>query len=247
MANRLLFAGDVFVDILTPAGARTGWQGPINCTQLELTHPEPELIEAKSTKRLTYGQLEDAVSLPNPVEVSAAFDEMPSEILQLAMQGTPSVETQAVATDEAFNIVAKLGKWVELGWRQLSAVIVTTPVGATEGTDYEVDYPAGLFRAIDGGSMAEDEAVAGTLSAPIITSDRISAATISQISIAIKMHGTNQVDGKTGLLELDQAIVSPSEAIDYFSGEFVAVTMSGKLKTLAGKSAPYTFDVDRPA
>lgn len=247
MANRLLFAGDVFVDILSAAGVRTGWLGPVNCTQLQLTHPEPDLIEAKSTKRGTFGQLEDAVALPNPVEVSAAFDEMPTEILQLAMQGSPSVLSQPAATSEAFSVVAKVGKWVELGKRQLSGVTVATPAGAVENTDYQIDYAAGLLLAIEGGAIADDATVDGTLDAAAVTSDRISGATVSQISIAVKMHGTNQVDGKTGMLEVDQAIVSPTDAVDFFSGEFVAVTLSGKLKTLSGKSSPYTFDVDRAA
>ena len=247
MANRLLFAGDVFVDILSPAGARTGWLGPVNCTQLEITHPEPELIEAKSTKRLTFGQLEDAVSLPNPVEVSAAFDEMPTEILELAMQGTSSTVNQAVAADEAFSITAIEEKWAELGYRQISSITITTPAGMVAGTDYEIDLDAGLLKAIAGGGIADGVTVDGTLTAPSITSDRVSAATVTQTKIAMKMHGINQVDGKTGLLQIDQAIVSPTEAIDFFSGEFVAVTLAGKLKTEAGKLSPYTFDVDVPA
>ena len=247
MANRLLFAGDVFVDILTPDGKSTGLLGPVNCTQLEITHPEPEVIEAKSTKRLTFGQLEDAVTLPNPVEVSAAFDEMPTEILQLAMQGTPSVLTQAAVTDEAWSVVARLGKWVELGWRSVTDLTVANPAALVEGTDYQVDYAAGLFLAIDGGGITDGSTVDGTLSADALTSDRISGATVTQISIAIKMHGTNQVDGKTGMLEIAQAIVSPTEPIDFFSGEFVAVTLGGKLKTPAGAGSPYTFDIDRPA
>jgi len=245
--NRLLFAGDVFVDILTAAGDSTGKLGPVNCTQLELVHPEPELIEAKSTKRLTFGQLEDAVSLPNPVEVSMAFDEMPTEILQLAMQGTASVQSQAEATAEAFSVTAKTGKWVDVGKRQLTDLTVTSPAGAVEGTDYQVDYAAGLLLAIEGGAITDGDTVDGTIDAAAITSDRISGATVSQISVGIMMHGTNQVDGKTGLLLIDQAIVSPTEAVDFFSGAFVAVTLSGKLKTLANKTSPYTFDIDRPA
>ena len=247
MANRLLFAADVYIDILDAAGARTGRLGPVNCTQLEITHPEPELIEAKSTKRDTFGQLEDAVSLPNPVEISAAFDEMPTEILELAMMGTSSVVTQAAAPTLAFSVTAKTGKWVYLGARNLTSVTVTTPAATVEGTDYNLDLKAGLFFAIDGGAIADDDAVDGTVDAPEIISDRISAATRTQVSIALTLDGINQVDGKVGHLEVDQAIVSPTEAIDYFSGEFVAVTLSGKLKTLAGKSAPYTFDVDRTA
>jgi len=247
MADRILLSGDVYIDILTAAGDSTGKLGPVNCTELKLVHPEPEIVEAKSTKNATFNQLEDAVSLPKPVETSMAFDEMPIEILQLAMQGTVSVQSQAEATAEAFSVIAKTGKWVDVGKRQLTDVTVTNPAGAVEGIDYQVDYAAGLLLAIDGGAITDGDTVDGTIDAAAITSDRISAATVTQISVAITMHGVNQVDGKLFSLEIDQAIVSPTEPIDFFSGEFVAVTLTGKLKTRANKTAPYIFDTVRPA
>jgi len=68
----------------------------------------------------------------------------------------PSTTSQGSGSVVDESATAKLDKWVDLDYRNISNVVI----GAyTEDTDYEVDFATGRIKCLSTGSIAADEAL----------------------------------------------------------------------------------------
>lgn len=244
----LLLAGDLFLDRLTDAGASTGLLGPLNGVKLAISNPDPEAKERVSRMKDTLGQALDVVNIPKPAELSIDIDDQPPEILALALIGSIEDTTQGAgsATDEAITLIPD--RWVELGHRNIvaagfsiaTAAAPSTPLVA--GTDYVVDYAAGMIKALSTGAIATSTACLADYSYSASTGKRINGGANPIANCRIVLNGKNLVTGKAARLEVDFATLSPTGEIDLLSGEFVTTQLKGKMKTLEGETAPYRYE-----
>lgn len=244
----LLLVGDLYLDRFTDGGGSTGYLGPLNGVKLGITHPDPDVIERVSKMKDTFGQALDVVTMPKSAELTIAIDDQPSEILSLAMLGSVASLNQGAGTLVDAPVTLVPGRWVSLGFRNLVAAgfsVATAAVPATPlvlGTDYEVNYADGLIRAIPGGAIAAETEclVDGDYNA--VTGQKITGGARPTARCRVLLSGKNMANGKTCRIEIDEAILSPAGELDLLSGEFITTELTGKMRTLAGKNGPYTFE-----
>lgn len=235
----LLLAGDLYLDRLTSGGVAQGYLDAINCTKLALSQPDPTKITRVSNMRATLGQNLDVVQIANAPEIAIDIDDAPADILAMALLGTVLTLTASSATGTAWNTTAKLGKWVYVGRKGLSALTVT---GKTLGTDYAVDLAGGLVKALAGGTIADNAAIAGTYDAAALSGSKITGLTNQTTLLKLLLIGTNLANGKAVRLEVDQAVVSPTGEIDLLGRKYVTTSLKGELKTVSGAGEPFRYE-----
>lgn len=248
-ARSFLGAGDIFIDRLVD-GVPQGMLGPYKADQLEI-QPQVETKESTSKGRYDYGQVLDAVNLAQPTEFTLALKEVTGDVLVMAFLGTTAALAQASGTLTAKAVTfVKLGRWYELGAKNLDDLIAVTsdPVATTyvEGVDYELNRPLGWIRAIAGGAILVGGKVLVDGSYKAATGSVISGSTRTEIRARIVFDGINQADSTQCTVEAYEAVLAADSAFDFLADDFGNVTLTGRLKTPAGKTTPYTVTVQDP-
>lgn len=240
----LLVAGNFFVDRLNAQGQSTGIVGPINTTRLAINNPTDEVVR-QSRKKATYGQAASVVKIARPVEVEWGFDEVPAEIMAMALMGDASVVNTGSGnlTDAAITLPVDQ-RWVSLGQKNFATdgfVVQKESTAIALGTDYEVNYALGLIRAVKGGAVEAGGAVTVTAQYNALSGTLIKGGIKSQVRARIYGEGTNLENGKPIQLEIFDASLASNEAIDFAAAEFVSATMTGKAQLVTGKDSPYEY------
>ncbi|MDI3326778.1 hypothetical protein QKW35_20570 [Pontibacterium granulatum] len=243
----LLLAGDVYIDRLTDTGNPTGLVGPINVTQLSLNTPS-ETKDRTSRKKESYGQVLDSVVLAQPTEINIAIDDQPSDILALAMLGDLDTINQGSGsvTDTAITLPAN-NRWLKLPHGNLAASVsakLAADDSAVSTAAFEVNYALGLIRSVAGGALdtGSETAIKLSYSHNAVTGNRIKGAVRSTIRVRLFMDGKNLATGTPVKLQVPEAVVAPTEAVDLFASEYVSTTLAGKVKLLDGETAPFYLD-----
>lgn len=240
----ILSAQDVYLHRLV-GGVSKGAFGPINCSKLDVTQPDPDVVTRVSYMRTTRGQALDSASVPKPMEIEIVFDDLAPDLIAMGLLGTPAPYAQAAATSTTASVRVYHDRWVAIGANSLTAFAIT---GKTEGEDYEVNMEGGLLRVLSTGDIADDTDVSVTYSCSARTGTDIYAGTTSVIQLGIETRGGNLfVDGQSVDLEVYQANVSPSGALAWISSDPMSVTLKGTLVTPAGKAGPYRYRVHAAA
>lgn len=138
----------------------------------------------------------------------------------------------------ATDVTARHDKWVSLSHNSMTAFAVS---GKTEGTDYEIDLPAGLFKALSTGTIADGSTVSYTAAAPARSGHQIDAGTDPVLQIGIRGVGVNLFKGTPIEIEVWQANVSPSGALDFVSKAPISMTFKGTVIVPSGKAGPYRY------
>lgn len=240
MATGLLVAIDPYMARLN-AGANVGYFGPVNTTTLKLNQPDPDKIERISYLRSSYGQALDSYNRPKPVEIEFTIDDCDPDLLSLAMLGVPAAYAQSARLigDAATDVTARTGKWVSLSHNSLTAFVIA---GKTEGVDYEVDLVGGLLKALPTpGTIVDGSTVSYTAAAPARAGQKIDAGTETVIQMAIRGVGKNLFNDKAMEINVWQANISPSGALDFISKEPISLTFKGSCIVPAGKAGPYQY------
>lgn len=239
----LLLAIDARIARLSE-GVNVGYFDAINLPSLELTKPDPEVVNRISYMRSTYGQALDSYSRPKPDEITFTTDETAPDILSMAMLGTPASYAQSAGTDQVIAITASLDKWVALGKNNISALSIA---GLTVGDDYEVNLEAGLVKILTGnaGTIDDGDPVNVTASYPARTGSKIVAGTAPVLQLAILGTGINLFTNEQVEIEIPQANVSPNGALSFVSSDPVVLSFKGTLVTPSGAAGPYTYTVHR--
>jgi hypothetical protein len=121
-----LFSGRYWVDFEDAEGNSTGLIGPLNTSNLEIQHQDPDVIERISNMPQNRGQALDTVSTPKPQQLSITVDDQidddseSPEVLARGFGGAVSAFTQAGGTDIAVAGMAYKGKSVDLGQRGIT-------------------------------------------------------------------------------------------------------------------------------
>lgn len=247
-ARGFLGAGDLYIARYNPTlGAFDDFEGPFEATQFAI-QPNSELKEMSSRGRNTYGQVIESVPLPQPADFNVTLAEVNRESLALALFGTTAALNQGAGTMTATDVVAKLGKWVQLPYQNFTtASFLVTDATAVEtfvlGTDYEVNYRLGMIRALASGNITEGETlkVSGPYNA--ISGSTISGATQSQVRAKFKLDGVNFADQLPVIVDVWEAVMTPDSAFDFLQDEFAEITLTGRLKTPTGKTEPFKVDL----
>jgi hypothetical protein len=232
----LFVAIDPYIARLS-SGVNVGYFGPINTTTLKITQPDPDKIERVSYLRASYGQALDSYSRPKPAEIEFTFDDIDPDLLSWALLGTPAAYTQTAQTDTAGSFTARHDRWVALPYNSLTEFVVS---GKTVDVDYQIEMEAGLVKVLSTGSIVNAATVSYTLDAAARTGKTIDAGTDTVLQLAIRGVAENLfVDGQRWDLDVWQANVSPSGALDFVSKEPISLTFKGTLIVPAGKAGPY--------
>jgi hypothetical protein len=239
MATGLLVAIDPYIARLS-SGANVGYFGPINTTTLKLTQPDPDKIERISYLRSSYGQALDSYNRPKPVEIEFTIDDCDPDLLSMAMLGTPATYTQSARLigDAASTFTARYDKWVSLSHNSLTNFVIT---GKTLGTDYELDLDGGLCKVLSTGTIADASTVSYTAAATARSGDSIDAGTETVIQLAIRGVGKNLFNDRAMEINVWQANISPSGALDFISKEPISLTFKGTCIVPSGKAGPYQY------
>lgn len=227
----LLGSGDLYFDRYSDTGASTGYVSVGNATVFSIKE-NAELKERISKQRDTFGQALDAVYIKQPAEITVTIDEASRENLAMALLGTGSVVaagSPVAVTNEP--ITAAHDRAVKLANENVSTVVVTNTAGTTTyvvGTDYTVNARLGLVTALSTGAITDAQALhvdySHTTPAQIVVSGSVQPV----IHGRFLLDGKNQVTGKDVRVECE-ARVSPTEAVDFLSGDFVPMTLQGKI------------------
>lgn len=233
----MLAALDAYIARLN-SGANEGYFGPVNTSQIDITDPDPDVINRTSYRPSTYGQALDSYSRPKPTEITIKFDDTDPDLLSMGLRGLPADYSQASRTAASGSFTARHDKWVALGHNSLTAFAIT---GKTEGTDYEVNLTGGLVKVLSTGTIADASTVSYTDSCPARTAKKIVAGTVAALQLGIKGAGLNLFNNRTIELEIFQANVSPSGAISWIGTDPMSITLKGTLIVPSGKTGPYEY------
>lgn len=235
----LLVAIDPFIARLV-SGANVGFLGPVNTTVLKLTQPDPDAIVRTLYTRTNYGQAGDSYNRPKPTEIEFTIDDCDPDLLSLAMLGTPAAYSQAARLigDAASTFTARHDKWVSLSHNNLTNFVIS---GKTEGVDYELHDEGGLCKVLSTGTIADASTVTYTAAAPARSGKKIDAGTDTVIQVHIRGVGINLFNNKAMEINVWQANISPSGALDFVSKDPISLTFKGTVIVPSGKAGPYQY------
>lgn len=242
-AQGFIGAGDVYI---APIGVGDVLGKLIdigNTTQLGIK-PNSNILEQISKKRDSYGDPLETVALKQPADLTMTLETVNIANLRYAFMGEDAAYTQAsgTVTDEATT--AKLDGWVQLGAEEISSLVLTN-TGATvtyvEGTDYVVNTRLGMYKALSGGAITEDQALLADYSRAAFTGAAIRGSTQAQIRAFLLLDGINKVDDSIGILKVWEVVLSPSGEFDWFRSEFNTIPMTGRIKKPVSRTEPFKF------
>lgn len=116
------------------------------------------------------------------------------------------------------------------------------------GTDFEVNYALGLVRSVKGGAVEAGGDVTITGQHNAISGTLVKGGINAQVRARLFGEGTNLETGKPIKLDIFDASLSPTAALDFAASEFVSATLAGKAQLVAGKDHPFEYaELDAPA
>lgn len=240
-------SGDLYIDRLSDLGASTGLIEIGNAIKFAITEAT-DLKERKSKGRDTYGQTLDTAQIKKPAAIAISLDDLNKENLAIALLGDLETinEGAGSVTDEAVTAIA--GKFADLAKRNITAasVVVQDVTDTTtyiEGTDYEIHYRLGKLKALAGGAIADAAVLHVDYDHGAVSGSRIQGSARPTIRARLILDGKNFADGRAVQVEVDEATLTPSGEVDFLADDWTSLQLTGSLKTLTGKSSPYTVDM----
>lgn len=244
-----LGSGDVLIDVLTDAGVPRGFQIKGNATSFAIK-TDSERKEQMGRGLNNFGQVIASVVIPKPTTLEIKLDQVDAELLALACSGEVQEINQAAGSATAQVVVAKKGRWVELGNGKINLTdtgLVVTNSGATttyvKGTDFEINYRLGMICALDAGTITDGQELKVDYSWAATTGKRIRGGTKSSIRASIKLDGKNEENGKKVFVDVPLTRLNTSGTVDLLNGNWVEVPLSGVVEMRPGQEQPFTMDI----
>ena len=136
--------------------------------------------------------------------------------------------------------------WTTDGSTVSDGSVVWTDMGVIEytlTTDYTINHRIGFIQPISTGSITEGEPLQITYDYNAISGSLIAGSSQPTIKTKLMLDGRNAADGKAVMVRVDEAILTPSSEVDFLSDDWIVLEMEGTLKTLSGKTSPYTVEM----
>lgn len=239
----MLAEGTLYLNRLDESGQPTGIKKVIGLASLEIK-ANSDIKEQTSKDKGKYGQVTASVAIPKPVEISLSIANFDKESLAMAVMGDHALLSSGGGTVTAEAVTAKLGVFVPLANRNLTAgSVVVTNTGATityvENIDYEINYKLGMIQAL--ATITDTQAFKVTYAHGAISGYQVNGATVSQIKGWLQLDGRNLVDNTAIIVTIDRALLTSESAVDFMSDKFVEFKMKGRAETLADKTSPFSI------
>jgi len=104
---------------------------------------------------------------------------------------------------------------------------------------YAASRPPTKLRVKAGDAVTAGQTLELTGTYNAVSGSRLKAGTQAQIRARLLFNGRNLVDGSDAEVEVWEAVLAPTNPIDFMSDKLVDITLTGKMVTPAGKDAPY--------
>lgn len=238
----LLFEGAVLFDRLDSANQSTGLRPLGSTDKLSITQ-NSEIKRATTKERGNYGQTTASAVIPQPTEVSLVLKNLEPANLAMAVLGDVSDYSQGDGTFTDQPVTAKLGRYVEIGFRSIAANsdVVTNADGTktyVRGTDYEINHRHGWLMPLAGGAINADEELKVSGSYGSVAAKKIQAGTETILRGKLVLDGRNLMTGEEALVTLKRVTLSSNGEIDFLSADPITATFSGTLETPGAGDAP---------
>lgn len=236
----LLLKMDLFFNPIVN-GVKQGFLEFGNGVELSIK-PNAERKDRVSKKKDTYGNNLSTVFIPQPADFKMVGDTMNIRNIALAQMGTVSDGSVVGGSMTDEPITAKLDRWVYVGQEFISNDNVqdnTNTTTYTPGSDYELNTEMGLFKALSTGGITEDQVLHFDCDYAGRSADVMQGMTDSNITGELRGQGINLETGEKVRLYVDEAVMTPDEAIDYLSSEWGKCSLNGTMNIVDGKTAPY--------
>ena len=160
-ARGFIGAGNIYIDRLVN-NVSQGLAGPYYANKFEIK-PNVDKKEQISKGRDDYGQVLESLSIQKPAGFTMELSEVNTESLTIALLGTASAFAQASGSLAAQAVTVKLDRWVSVTKESLTGAAVVTHTSGlpvyVEGTDYVLNKPLGLLKALVGGAIVDAASV----------------------------------------------------------------------------------------
>lgn len=241
-ARGFLGAGDLYIARFI-GGTLAGVTGPFECTKFEIK-PNSELKELTSRGRNSYGQVIEAVPVPQPADLTVDLTEVNPQSLAIALFGTVAaiVQSAGALVDEV--LATKHNEWAPLTKARLTGPVTVTNTGGTttyaEGTDYILNRELGWVKTLPGGAIPATANVEVSGNYDSISGTEIRGITDSQVRAKFILDGKNFVDNAPCITTVYEAIITADSAFDFLADDFNTISLPGRMKTPAGFNEPFT-------
>ena len=244
-ARGFIGAGNIYIDRLVN-NVSQGLAGPYYANKFEIK-PNVDKKEQISKGRDDYGQVLESLSIQKPAGFTMELSEVNTESLTIALLGTANAFAQASGSLAAQAVTVKLDRWVSVTKESLTGAAVVTHTSGlpvyVEGTDYVLNKPLGLLKALVGGAIVDAASVKITSTYAAIASTKISGATNTNIRAKLIFDGKNQADGLPVIVTVWEAIIAADSAFDFLGNDFNTVNLPGTMKTPTGKTEPFVVEL----
>lgn len=236
----LLLKMDIYVNPIV-GGVKQGALEFGNGIELSIK-PNSDRKDRPSKKKDSYGNNLSTVFIPQPADFKMSGDTMNIQNIALAQMGTVSAGSVVGGSLTDEPITAKLDRWVYVGQEFISNDDVQDDTDTTTyvlGTDYELNTEMGLLKALSSGAITEDEVLHVDVDYAGRTADVVQGISKASITAEIRGEGINLETGEKVRLYVDEAVMTPDEAIDYMSSDWGKCSLSGTMNVVTGKTAPF--------
>lgn len=245
MSEHFLGAGNVYIDRFDENGASTGLIHILSTQSFSLKS-SGEKKELKSRSPENYGQVIASVAIPGASELKISHSEFDATNLAMAFLGDTAAYTQEAGTLTTKEIeIKKVGNWFRIGFRNISdtgfAVVDSTDTSLTAGTDFEVNYSAGLIRALNGGGVTDGDVIKVSGSYTPVSGTRIYGATKPIIKGAVHFEGVNLSNGKKCIVDVWKTTLQPDSEVNFLADDFGEISLSGSPEVVLGAAS--TFEI----
>jgi hypothetical protein len=231
------------MDLFDSSGNSTGLQLKGNCKSISIKG-DSDTEEVTSTDRDDYGVVLFSDTLPKPHTVDFVFDGFDVELFAAAFSGEASTSTQASGSTGAspIEIVANLDRFVAIGKRMVSAVVVKNSAGTTtyvEGTDYTVNARLGMIQALSTGSITDAATLQVSCSYAAINGSLISGATRTTLTARVLIDGKERSSGRDFIFDGKKVRLAATTEITLIGDKFAEVSFTGTFQKPDDGSAVY--------
>lgn len=241
MADGFLGSGDIYINRKID-GVYQGYLLAGNSQAFKIKENSEEKVR-ESKSRANHGSALNTVNIKKPAEVELTLDDFDKENLSMIFLGDSSVETitGASVTDEAHTAYG--GKIISTIFRNISAISVThlsgTPTYVLD-TDYRIiDAEEGLIEIIDGGGITDAEVIHIDYTYASGSSDKVLGGTNASIIAKILFLGINLANQKKVRANVFEAVLTPTEGVDFLADEFSTIPLTGKATVPVGGTEAY--------
>lgn len=239
-------SGKFLMDLFDNAGNSTGLQLKGNCKSISIKG-DSDTEEVTSTDRDDYGVVLFSDTLPKPHTVDFVFNGFDVELFAAAFSGDASTSTQTSGSTGAtpIEIVADLDRFVEVGHRMISAVVVKNAAGTTtyvEGTDYTVNTRLGLIQALSTGAIVDGSTLQVSCSWAAINGSLISGATRTTLLARVLIDGKERSSGRDFIFDGKKVRLAAKTEITLIGDKFAEVAFTGTFQKPDDGSAVYDLE-----